>query len=135
MSVPQKLSNLGNSKDIRDIAYHYENDGQVLGGMFGTNPYSIKRYFESGGYKVKTIEGENITKGNLPDADAYIVSFWNSDDAMDSIHTVAMRKTSDGKYELFNYDSKSKKSKIVPDLGEKLLSDETIPLVLYCISK
>ena len=94
------------------------------------------RYFELGGYKVKTIEGENITKGNLPDADAYIVSFWNSDNAMESIHTVAMRKTSDGKYELFNYKSNSRNaSEVVADLTYKFEINDRIPLVLHCISK
>jgi len=94
------------------------------------------RYFESGGYIVKTIEGENITKGNLPDADAYIVSFWNSDNAMESIHTVAMRKTSDGKYELFNYKSNNQNNSIKDkDFADLLEFEGNIPLALYCISK
>ena len=43
---------LGEKRDIRDIAYHFENDGQMLGGEFGTNPYAIKRYFTENGYEI-----------------------------------------------------------------------------------
>lgn len=125
---------LGNKKDIRDIAYYYESDGQALGGLFGTNPYAIKRYFENEGYKVKSIEGEKITKEKLPEADAYIVTFWNSDNAMDAMHTVAMRKKND-KYELFNNNPRTERSDVAQTLREALLKDGAVPLSVHCISK
>ena len=127
---------LGNKKDIRDIAYYFENDGQALGGLFGTNPYAIKRYFEREGYKVKSLEGEKITKEKLPEADAYIISFWNSDNAMDALHTVAMRKTKNGKYELFNYNSNEKNKSIDNiDFADLLEYAGNVSLTMHCISK
>lgn len=129
------LKILGNQKDIRDIAYHFENDGQMLKGVFGTNPYANKRYFEKEGYKVKVVEGEKITEEELPKADAYIVSFWNSDDVIDALHTVAMRKTKNREYELFNYEPWTKKSKAVANLGEEFFDKGSVPLSVYCISK
>ena len=60
------MKTLGNQKDIRDIAYHFENDGQMLKGEFGTNPYANKRYFEKEGYKeyiekLSAVYGKEIT--------------------------------------------------------------------------
>ncbi len=136
IAVYNAMKTLGNQKDIRDIAYYFENDGQMLKGEFGTNPYANKRYFEKEGYKVKVIEGEKITEEELPKADAYIVSFWNSNDVMDALHTVAMRKTSDGKYELFNYKSNEENlSEEARSLKYKFLLNGEIPLSVHCISK
>ena len=129
------MKTLGNQKDIRDVAYHFENDGQMLKGEFGTNPYANKRYFEKEGYKVKVVEGEKITEEELPKADAYIVSFWNSNDVMDALHTVAMRKKSDGKYELFNFDTVREETKEVENLRERFLEEGIVPLSVHCISK
>ena len=135
IAVYNAMKTLGNQKDIRDIAYHFENDGQMLKGEFGTNPYANKRYFEKQGYKVKVVEGEKITEEELPKADAYIVSFWNSNDVMDALHTVAMRKTSDGRYELFNNNPRTKQSDVEQNLREALLKDGAVPLSVHCISK
>lgn len=127
---------LGNQKDLRDIAYYFENDGQMLDGYFGTNPYANKKFFEKQGYKVKVVEGEKIMEDKLPKADAYILSFWNSDNVMDALHTVAMRRTKDGKYELFNYESRTdNKSKITSNFVYELLENREIPLSVHCISK
>lgn len=126
---------LGKQKDIRDIAYYFENDGQMLKGEFGTNPYATKRYFEKEGYKVQIVEGEKIINDKLPKTDAYILSFWNSDDVMDMLHTVAMRKTKSGEYELFNYEPWTKKSKVVASLGEEFLDKGIVPLSVHCILK
>jgi len=129
------LLTLNDRKDIRDIAYHFENDGQMLGGKFGTNPYAIKRYFTQNGYKVKTLEGENIHDDKIPDADAYILSFWNDKDVMDALHTVAMRKTKDG-FELFNYGKTDDNSSVPAKyLWLKMKMRNNVPLTLHCISK
>lgn len=130
------MKTLGNRKDIRDIAYYFENDGQMLSGKFGTNPYAIKRYFEKEGYSVKVVEGEKIINHDLPNADAYIVSFWNSNDVMDALHTVAIRKKSDGRYELFNYDSNEENlSEKTKSLKYKFMIGGRVPLSVHCISK
>ena len=136
IAVYNAMKVLGNQKDICDIAYYFENDGQALKGMFGTNPYANKRYFEKEGYKVKVVEGEKITEEELPKADAYIVSFWNSDNAMDALHTVAMRKTKNGKYELFNYKSNERNKSIDNiDFADLLEYAGNVSLTMFCISK
>lgn len=135
IAVYNAMKALGNQKDICDIAYYFENDGQMLKGEFGTNPYANKRFFEKQGYNVKVVEGEKITEEELPKADAYIVSFWNSNDVMDALHTVAMRKTSDGRYELFNNNPRTKQSDVEQNLREALLKDGAVPLSVHCISK
>ena len=84
---------------------------------------------------MEIIEGEKITEEELPKADTYTVSFWNSDDVMDALHTVAMRKTSDGRYELFNNNPRTEQSDVVQTLREALLKDRAVPLSVHCISK
>ena len=72
----------------------------------------------------------------LPKADAYVLSFWNSDDVTDALHTVAMRRTKDGKYELFNYESNDENdSEEATNLKYKLMFNGEIPLSIHCISK
>ena len=46
IAVYNSLRTLGNPEDIRDLAKHFENDGQMLGGYFGTNPYAAGRFFK-----------------------------------------------------------------------------------------
>lgn len=128
------LVTLGKREDIRDIAYHFENDGQMLGGEFGTNPYALKRYFSDKGYSVKTLEGENITDKNIPKADAYILSFWNDDDVMYGLHTVSVRKSDSGYY-LYNYDVTSDETYFCNNLKTQLAEKGFIPLTLHCIKK
>ena len=55
---------------------------------------------------------------------------------MDGLHTVAMRKTKDGKYELYNYTSgEDNRSKITPNFAYELIENREIPLSVHCISK
>ena len=130
------LKTLGKPQDIRAIAYSFETDGQMLLGAFGTNPYAVGRYFEKIGYNVKTIEGDDILTKPTPKADAYIVSFWNSDDVTDALHTVAARKTENGEYEVFNYGgSEYEKTQGSNEINELLRDDLTVPILLHCISK
>ena len=62
-------------------------------------------------------------------------AFWNSDNVVDELHTVAMRKTSDGKYELFNFNPITEDTEPVDNLNERLREEGVVPLSLYCISK
>lgn len=135
IAVYNTMLTLGDQRDIRDIAYHFENDGQVFGGEFGTNPHAIKRYFSQNGYKVKTIEGENIRDEKIPNADAYVLSYWNKRDVMDAMHIISVRKTKDG-YELFNYGKKENNDSYeIGGLWKELMNKRRVPLVLHCISK
>ena len=127
------LKILGNPRDIRAIAYNFETDGQMLMGGFGTNPYAVGRYFKKIGYNVKTLEGDEILTKPTPKADAYVISFWNSDDVRDMLHTVAARKTKDGGYEVFNdgWDEPRNGER----LSEYMERKKYIPVLLMGITK
>jgi hypothetical protein len=64
------------------------------------------------------------------------MQFLVGDDVTDALHTVAMRKTRDGKYELFNYKSNDENdSEEATNLKYKLMFNGEIPLSIHCISK
>ena len=128
------LKILGNPRDIRAIAYNFETDGQMLMGGFGTNPYAVGRYFKKIGYNVKTLEGDEILTKPTPKADAYVISFWNSDDVRDMLHTVAARKTKDGGYELFN-NGPDKKINADDSFGKYFRRKNIYPIVLFGIEE
>lgn len=128
------LVSLGNRKDVRDLAKEFETDGQVFGGFFGTSPYAIGDYFRNLGYDVTTYEGDKkIYNLDIPDADTYIASFWNSDKAMDMIHTVAIDKLDSGKYRIYNENGRNVKD--VNNLNNYFGDYTRVPLVLHCIKK
>ena len=93
----------------------------------------MKRYFKNSGYTVKPVNGEDIVNKPIPKADTYILSFWNSDDVKDALHTVSVRPTRNGKYEVFNDDYKYKKSKTEDSLGQYIMKEGYYPLSLQCI--
>ncbi len=128
------LVTLGAKEDLCKIAAHYESDGQMLNGTWGTNPYAAERFFKQRGYEVSKVEGDDILNDKIPDADAYILSFWNSDKVSESLHTVAVRKTEIGKYVIYNY--KGKKNRQENTDGIKIFAEEGVqPIVLFTINK
>ena len=74
---------------------------------------------------------------NLPEADSYILSFWNSNRVSKAIHTVSISKQPDGSYKIYNSDGQN--AEIVDDLHQYLFEKRKygrrVPLVLHCISK
>jgi len=135
IAVYNTLLTLGKKEDIRDLAFHFENDGQMLGGEFGTNPYAALRYFENKGYDVKTVKGEDIVNKKPPKADAYILSYWNTDNVMDALHTVAIRKENDGSFTFYNDDSRKQEEIKVDSISNRIESKDYQPIILQCISK
>lgn len=128
------LITLGAKEDICDVAAYYESDGQMLGGVWGTNPYAAERFFKKKGYKVTRIEGDDIINGNIPDADAYLYSYWNTDKITDALHTVSVRKTERDTWVLYNYRSENNQQKNVNDLQECIKSNDDQPLLLLAIN-
>ena len=124
---------LGAKEDICKIAAHYESDGQILNGTWGTNPYAIERYFKQKGYQVSRVEGDNILQKKLPNADAYVVSFWNTDKVTGQLHTVAARKDESGEYVLYNYVKKNSSYDNDDSLQEIIASDVRQPILLLAI--
>ena len=133
IAVNNALVSLGNRKDIRDIARDFETNGQTAFGYLGTSPFAIGEYFKKQGYQVETVTGDKkIHNLDIPDADAYIVSFWNSDAITGMIHTVAVDKLPNGKYRVYNTGGESAD---VESLNKYLLEKKRVPLVLHCIKK
>ena len=134
IAVNNALVSLGNRKDVRKIAMDFETNGQTLFGAFGTSPFAIDDYFKKQGYKVKTFTGDKkIYNLDIPDADTYIVSFWNSDKVTDMIHTISVDKLPNGKYKLYN--AKGDTPIEIDSLNEYFLESNRVPLVLHCIKK
>ena len=135
IGVYNSLLTLGNPKDIRDIAYEFEKDGQMLGGSFDTNPYAAERYLKKEGYKVTTIKGEDIVNKDIPDADAYLLSFWNTDDVMDGLHTVSVKKEKDNTYTFYNDDARDEDVSSAISISSRIKSKDYQPIILQCIYK
>ena len=135
IGVYNSLLTLGNPKDIRDIAYEFEKDGQMLGGSFGTNPYAAERYLKKEGYKVTTIKGEDIVNKDIPDADAYLLSFWNTDDVMDGLHTVSVKKEKDNTYTFYNDDAIEEEEVPASSIPKRIEVKHYQPIILQCIYK
>ncbi len=134
IAVNNALVSLRDRRDIRDIAKDFETDGQVLFGAFGTSPYAINDYFKKQGYQVETFTGDKkIYNLNIPEADTYIISFWNSDKATNMIHTVSVDKLDNGKYRIYNENGRRVLD--VNSLNEYLIKNNRVPLVLHCIKK
>ena len=59
----------------------------------------------------------------------------NTDDISDALHTVAARRTKDGKYEIFNNNQNGNDSETKENLGRYIKSNRHIPLVMFCINE
>ena len=106
---------------------------QMLNGEYGTNPYSTKRYFEDRGYKVDSLDGDDILNKDIPDADVYVLSFWNSPKISKALHTVAVRKTGKG-IEIFNLQNGFTDSTAEPSIKEFFKTSNNQPVLLIGIS-
>lgn len=135
IAVYNTLLTLDKPQDIRDIALEFENDGKMLGGEFGTNPYAAERYFKRYDYKVETVKGEDITEKEPPKADAYILSYWNTNDVLDGIHTIAINKNKKDEYVFYNDDVRDEKEVPVSTIKKRVGIEGYQPIIMLCISK
>jgi len=122
-------------EDICNIAAHFESDGQILGGDWGTNIYAIGRYFEARGYDVEKVSGDNVISGEIPKADSYVLASWNSTEVTDGMHIVAMRNSGKTGFQVFNYLNSMKNSKIYSELSTYLEEFKVQPVLMIAINK
>ncbi len=121
-------------EEVKKTRDDFETDGQVLFGAFGTSPFEIGRYFKKKGYSVKTYEGDKeILNAEIPDADTYIMSFWNGDTVSSMIHTVSFDKLDNGKYRVYNVGKNGIEE--TNSINFYLRRKRYVPLVLHCIKK
>ncbi len=122
-------------EDICNIAAHFESDGQILGGDWGTNIYAIGRYFEVRGYDVETVSADNVISGKIPNADSYVLASWNSSEITDGMHIVAIRNTENKKIEIFNESNKKTTSVDFESISAYAKEDDIQPVLMLAISK
>lgn len=93
------------AQSMVDLISMYEREGAALGGVFGTSPYAIEKYFEENGYEVLSTRsrGEDVINIIGINSDTVIVTAYNSEtDIMRQVHTVSITKNGNGKYAVHN---------------------------------
>ena len=123
---------LDNRKDIKDIAYYYQNNGSILYGLGGTNPYNIKDYFVSQGYKVNQCTNISKFDKEFENSKVAILSFWNDDTLLSGLHTVALVKNENGQFTVYNNNRFTPKSysTIEDYLAEE---NQVVPILLNTV--
>lgn len=104
ISVYNALVNLGvqnEETDFPELLNYFEKHACVLKGYFGTSFTGLKKYFLSRGYKVESVAGKNITEENLDRIEkeyaTYIfMSYNNTENIIDMIHTMSITKEEKG---------------------------------------
>lgn len=93
------LTHLGMEVYFPDLIKDFEENSPILGGNFGSAPDQYAGYIEAMGYETITYEvgtmnyepgkEDDYTK-MLDECDSIIISEWNSDNAGDAMHTMAI---------------------------------------------
>ena len=103
IAVHNALVAVGKGKELRDVALYFEDNGAILGGVFGTDPTAAVAYFESNGCAVETIydaqEFDDVASSSV----VSVLTFWNTDSIFDGAHTVALVKNANGSINVYNY--------------------------------
>lgn len=88
-----------------DAISRYERNGAVLGGILGTSPHQIEKYFKEKGYDVTSTKSRDEEKINNigENSDTVIATVYNNqNDIVGEIHTVSITKDENGKYSIHN---------------------------------
>lgn len=108
IAVCNALHALGEDMTVRRLAAlisTFEHSGAVLGGLFGTAPYAIEKYFAQNGYALMTTDSTNreIINSIGERNDTVIVTAYNDkNDIMKQVHTVCITKEENGAYAVHN---------------------------------
>lgn len=111
---------LGNPMSIADIAWEYRSWGMVLDGHFGTHPSAVPLFFEAMGYSVTTLYNSDVYSYKafdylLTDSTVAILSYWNNADSVgDGLHTVTIKRGSEGKILVYNEKTGNPESQDIP---------------------
>lgn len=135
IAIHNALIALGETPDVRDLAMNFEGYGQIFDASWGTNYYAIEKYFRAKNYKVTMIDDASSLsdyRSNIPDANVYILTYWNSDSSFDGLHTVAIRKHIGNTFVMHNVKGGVLFGKDVKELIMKIGNNATS---LICISK
>lgn len=79
----------------------------ALWGFFGSNVYLLDKFFIAHKIKITKTYNRNNFFRQLNDNHSGIISFWNSNNPLDGVHTVCVEKVND-KYKIYNrYNNRS----------------------------
>lgn len=92
-------------------------------GYFGTNPEKLSKYFKAHDVKFTKYSTRRSFEKSNKKHKYYIVSYWNEYAPSGGIHTVAVRRISDKKFEVYNYDLDIKKTSYIKSIGELYTGD------------
>jgi len=120
IAVNNAMNLLKYDTSMAELIYIFETSGAVIGGSliggaFGSNPYSLPKVFDQLGLGYETVSIDEMGENGV-----YIISYWNSSDYGAMIHTIAIEKTDTG-YELYNLDgnyTKKTNNTVVNDLSK-----------------
>ncbi len=93
------LGENGTKETMTELISRFEKKGAVLGGIFGSSPLFIRKYFRQQGYKTRLLTGRKPEKlekmGQMWDA-LILTAYNDKDDLSREIHTVCVTKEKEG---------------------------------------
>ena len=97
-------------QEVYDIARYFEENGHlVLGGKWGTNPFTMGEYFDNQNIEYSRFESYDDFVNEIKDGNLFIVSVWNTDKCEDGVHTYAVEYSA-GKYYAYNSGEESEQA-------------------------
>ena len=117
IAVNNAMNLLKYDTSMANLIYTFETSGAVvggslIGGAFGSNPYSLPKVFDELGLGYKTVSIDEMGKNGV-----YIISYWNSSNYGSMIHTIAIEKKDIG-YELYNLSGNYSKADLNIDVND-----------------
>lgn len=95
----------GVKTNMADLALEIYPKGSVLMGLFGSNPYMLRHYFQKRGMSEYGITDYERFKREFPKAGSAIISFWTKRPLLSSLHTVAVESKENGGVRVYNYSN------------------------------
>jgi len=139
IAVYNALLTLGTHVPIQDITRHFEINGIMAGGRFGTSPFAIDKFFRDRGCSVKTRCGADISSESeydeiFADYTAAIFSYYHGNSLAKGSHFVAVSHRADGGINAYNYADNSSEAKAFASVSELIHSGKgRIPLSITAI--
>lgn len=130
---------LGVHMPIQDVTRHYELNGIMAGGRFGTSPLAIEKFFRDRGYSVETRFGAEISSKSGYDeifagCTAAIFSYYHGKSLAKGSHYVAVSHRADGGIAVYNYADNRQKAKEFSSICELINCGKgRIPLSITAI--
>lgn len=138
IAVFNALSYLGISSDLTDLISHFEHDGMVFGGRFGTSPFAMKDCLESMGLHVRSSLDRSEFDRIAEDSDVSLLMFYNNRrNIFSKVHTVCLTHDERGLYahNVYGNGSIIGPAASVSDLFSKINDGFSKGIVIIGVSK